>query len=444
MEKYSEEIQLRSPEKIYHNKKQSYIRRWFFGLLLLLAIAMFLPWTQNVRAKGRVTTLKPDQRPQELNTIIPGRVVKWYVKEGDRVKTGDTLLQLGEIKDDYLDPLLADRTRGIINTKRSAVNYYRSKAGTAGSQIDALSSGRNVKLSQVAIKTNQAQLKLRADSADAAAALNEYNIAVLQYERQKKMYNEGLVSLTQLEQRNQAMQAALAKKVNTENKLANTRQDLIILNAEISVLQQDFLEKAAKAQGDGLQSLSQAATGEGEIIKLENQETNYRMRNNMYFIIAPQAGQIVQLKKAGIGETLKENEIIGSLVPETANRAVEIFVRPIDVPLISMGQKIRFVFDGFPAIVFSGWPGASYGTFGGFVSAIENTAGEDGKFRLLVSEDTTYKKWPVQLKIGTGAKAIALLKDVPVWYELWRNINGFPPDYYTPVQQKPAIKNKTK
>ena len=44
---------------------------------------MFLPWTQNIRAKGQVTTLKQEQRPQQINTIIAGRVEKWWVKEGE-------------------------------------------------------------------------------------------------------------------------------------------------------------------------------------------------------------------------------------------------------------------------------------------------------------------------------------------------------------------------
>lgn len=440
MEAYNSPIMLNAPGKIYRSNKEAHIRRWLLVFLVITAIVMFLPWTQNVRAKGRVTALKPDQRPQQLNTQIPGRVVKWYVKEGDEVKAGDTLLQLSEIKEDYLDPQLADRTRGMINAKRSAVDYYRNKATTAGSQISALSAGRDLKMNQLQMKIGQTQFKLRADSADAAAAQNDFRIAQLQYDRQKKMYDEGLVSLTQLEQRNQALQGAMAKKVNAENKLANTRQDLLILNTEISAVQQDYFEKTSKAQGDGFQSLSQAATGEGEVLKLENQETNYRIRNGMYFILAPQSGQIVQLKKAGLGEILKDGEHIGYLVPSAADRAVEIFVRPIDVPLIGVGQKIRFVFDGFPAIVFSGWPGASYGTFGGVVTAVENTADEQGKFRLLVAEDTTVKKWPEQLKIGTGARAIALLKEVPVWYELWRNINGFPPDYYQPAAKTTPVK----
>lgn len=436
MEQLYKQLQLNAPSKVFHSAKRNHIRKWFLFFIILLLTLLFLPWTQNIRVRGKVTALKPAQRPQQLNTLIPGRVVKWHVKEGDIVKAGDTILQIAEIKAEYLDPQLVGRTQEMITAKKSAVELYRSKAGTAGTQMNALSAGRDYKLSQLQLKNGQLQMKLRADSAETAAATNDYNIARLQYDRQKKMYDDGLVSLTQLEQRNQAMQSALAKKVMAENKLANTRQDMLIVNAEISGVQQDFLEKASKAQGEGFQSLSQAATGESEIAKLQNQETSYRIRNGMYYIIAPQNGQIVQLKKAGIGEVVKESEEIGWLVPDVADRAVEMFVRPIDMPLLNKGQKVRFVFDGYPAIIFSGWPGASYGTFSGVVVAMENTVNEEGHFRVLVAEDSTVKKWPAQLRIGTGAQAIALLKDVPVWYELWRNINGFPPDYYRPSTTK--------
>jgi hypothetical protein len=91
---------------------------------------------------------------------------------------------------------------------------------------------------------------------------------------------------------------------------------------------------------------------------------------------------------------------------------------------------VRFMFDGFPAIVFSGWPNTSYGTFGGKVVAVESSVSNNGRFRILITEDPDEKPWPRELKMGTGAQGMALLKDVPIWYELWRNINGFPPDYY--------------
>jgi len=151
----------------------------------------------------------------------------------------------------------------------------------------------------------------------------------------------------------------------------------------------------------------------------------------MHFITAPQNGQITKAKKAGIGEIIKEGEMIIEMVPDKVDYAVELFFSPMDLPLIERGQRVQFLFDGFPAIVFSGWPASSYGTFSGKITAVENTVSQNGKFRVLVVEDSTVaKKWPAQLKIGTGAQGFALLKNVPIWYELWRNINGFPPDYY--------------
>jgi hypothetical protein len=151
----------------------------------------------------------------------------------------------------------------------------------------------------------------------------------------------------------------------------------------------------------------------------------------MYVITAPQDGQVVQVKKSGIGEIIKDGESIGTVVPAgLSNFAVEVFVRPVDLPLIDRGQKVRLIFDGFPTIVFTGWPEGSYGTFGGEIVAFENTISENGMFRVLVTPDRDDKPWPRQIKVGSGAKSIVLLKNVSIWYELWRNINGFPPDYY--------------
>ena len=276
-------------------------------------------------------------------------------------------------------------------------------------------------------------MKLQSDSMDLMAANNDFRIADIQFKRQKALYDSGLVSLTQLEQRNQAYQNAMAKRVSAENKLAAARQDLTIARIEMNSVEQEYTEKISKAQGDQFQSLSQIATGQSDIAKLQNQYTNYSIRSGLYYITAPQSGQVTKAKKAGIGEIVKEGEMLAEIVPDKMQYAVELFISPVDLPLISRGQKVNFLFDGFPAIVFSGWPGASSGTFAGKIMAVENAVSANGKFRVLVAENPHEKPWPHQLKVGAGANGIALLKTVPVWYELWRNINGFPPDYYTPA-----------
>ncbi len=403
-------------------------------------IVMFLPWTQNIRSTGSITTLRQEQRPQQINTIIPGKLVKWHVAEGDYVQAGDTILQLAEIKDEYLDPELLQRTKEQLAAKQQTISYYQNKADATGSQIKAMGEAVVLKMQQLQNKLQQLDLAVNSQQNELAAAENDLGIANKQYARQKLMYDSGLVSLTQLEQRNQYYQNSLAKKIAAENKLAYTRQEINNTKIEINAIQQEYNEKMAKARGEQFQSLSEATTGAGEVAKLQNQVTNYSIRNGLYTITAPQSGQVNKAMKAGIGEIVKEGEMIVQIIPDKAEHAVEIFVRPVDLPLIHKGQKVRFMFDGFPAIVFSGWPEGSFGTFGGKVSAVETAVSSNGKFRVLVTEDPADTPWPKQLSIGTGAMGMALLKDVPIWYELWRNINGFPPDYYELSNEKTVQK----
>ncbi len=427
-------------EHIYLHGKKSKVRFWTYTILIALLVFLFLPWTQTIRAKGSVISLRQEQRPQEINTIIGGRIAKWHVKEGDFVKAGDTLVQLTEIKDSYLDPELLARTQEQIEAKQQGMDYYRSKAGATGTQITALESGLQLKLSQLENKVRQLQVKLEADSMEAVAANNDFRISLQQYNRQRQMFDSGLVSLTQLEQRNQTYQNSMAKRISAENKYIATRQELGIVRLEMSATRQEYAEKMAKAEGDRFQAMSEIATGEGEVAKLQNQYSSYSIRNGMYFIMAPQDGQIVQAKKAGIGEIVKEGEMLVNIVPDNIQYAVEMFVRPVDLPLVQQGQRVMFLFDGFPAIVFSGWPQASSGTFRGKVVAVEKNVSPNGRFRVLVAEDPKQKPWPKELKMGTGANGLALLNDVPVWYEIWRNVNSFPPDYYSLEGEEPKAK----
>ncbi len=268
----------------------------------------------------------------------------------------------------------------------------------------------------------------------------ELKIARDQYARQKELYDSGLKSLTELEQRKQALQNAEAKKLVAENKYSNAGNDLLNARLEVEQIERDYNEKIAKLSSDRFAVLSDISSGEADVAKLKNQFSNYAIRNSFYYVLAPQAGQITRTIAAGVGEVVKEGEMLVMIVPQKFQYAVEMYVRPVDLPLVAPQQQVRFQFDGWPSIVFSGWPNVSYGTFAGKVVAVDNSISPNGKFRVLVAEDPTQNKWPDVLRVGGGAKGILLLKDVPVWYELWRNFNGFPPDFYKLDQSETKAK----
>lgn len=418
----------KTSDRIYYK----YFNRFLLGFALFCFIVLFFPWTQNISGKGQVTTLKPDQRPQTIQSQIPGRIEKWYVQEGDFVQKGDTILEISEIKSDYFDPNLVQRTGEQIKAKSSSVNSYTEKVKALDRQISALYTERILKLEQAKNKLLQSKLKVKSDSIDLEAAKTNIDIAKRQYDRTLTLQNEGLKAVTDVEEKRLKLQETRAKLISQENKLLASQNEVINAEVEISSIDASYSDKISKAQSDKFTAESGQFDTEAQVSKLENAYSNYEMRNKLKYITAPQNGFINKAIKGGIGETFKEGERLVGIMPAQYDLAVETYVEPIDLPLLHIGEKVRVQFDGWPAIVFSGWPNVSYGTYGGVVVAIENFISENGKYRVLLAPDTEDNDWPEAIRVGSGAKTMALLDDVPVWFELWRQLNGFPPNYYQP------------
>ncbi|WP_310554777.1 biotin/lipoyl-binding protein [Flavobacterium sp.] len=403
------------------------------GLVSIIGILfLFLPWTQNISGSGSVTTLKPNQRPQTIQTVIAGKIEKWYVQEGDFVKKGDTILFISEIKEDYFDPNLVENTKNQVDAKKMSVQSYESKVKTLSSQIGAIENERVLKLQQAKNKIKQAIFKVKSDSMDLVAVRTQLKIANTQFDRAVQLNKEGLKPLTDVEEKRLKLQEVDAKIITQENKLLTSKNEFINAKVEINRISAEYSEKSSKAESDQFTARSNQYDTKAQVNKLENQYANYSIRNGMYYIKAPQDGYVNRALQSGLGENIKEGTAIVSIMPSEYDIAVESFVDPIDLPLISKGEKVRVWFDGWPTIIFSGWPDMSYGTFGGEIVAIENFISENGKFRILIAPDKNEAKWPKQVSIGSGAQTIALLDNVPIWFEIWRTLNGFPPNYYKP------------
>lgn len=406
------------------------LNRIILSLCLILIIVLFLPWTQNISGSGAITTLKPNQRPQMVNSAIAGRIEKWYVQEGDYVKKGDTILFISEIKEDYFDPNLVQNTEKQVNAKKMALQSYGGKISALNAQIGALEGEKSLKHQQAKNKVRQSLLKIKSDSMDLEAVKTQLKIANTQFERAVQLNKEGLKPLTDVEEKRMKQQEVQAKLLTQENKLLTGKNELINARLEIERLSAEYAEKISKSSSDKYTALSNQFDAEAQVSKLENQYANYSIRNGMYYIKAPQDGYINRALQSGLGETIKEGAPIVSIMPAVYDLAVETYVKPVDLTLLKKGEKIRVWFDGWPTIVFSGWPDMSYGTFGGKIVAIENFISPNGKYRVLIAPDKAEDPWPKQLSIGSGAQTIALLETVPIWFEVWRTLNGFPPNYY--------------
>jgi multidrug resistance efflux pump len=390
------------------------LAKWILGIFVLFFVILFLPWQQNIRGSGKVTALSPSNRPQTIETTIAGRIQVWKIKEGQFVNRLDTIAIISEVKEKYFDPQMLSRLQQVITAKEQSLQSKEQKAKALQRQVNALEDGlRN--------KRDQAKAKLEAERV-------RFNNFKNQYERNQKLFEAGNIPLTKFQ--------------DIEYKYQSSEADFVNAEIEIERVQAEYLDKINKAESDLNNTLAEQFDTQADIAKMRNELSNMEIRAQQYFILAPQAGFVVKATQAGIGETIKEGDAVCTIMPQSTDVAVEMHVKAMDVPLISKGRRVRIEFDGFPALQFSGWPSISVGTFGGTVEVIDYVNTKPGEFRILVIPDQKDVAWPKQVRVGSGIKGWVMLDDVSVWYELWRQLNGFPPSLYAEPEMEESNKKK--
>ncbi|TWR29971.1 HlyD family efflux transporter periplasmic adaptor subunit [Mucilaginibacter pallidiroseus] len=438
-----EQFSTLSNERLIEAKGQKMLGRIALVFLGLFILILFLPWRQTIPGRGTVTALRPEDRPQTVQNQIGGRIERWSVREGQEVKKGDTILVISETSQSYFDPELPQRLKEQLDAKRGSEAAAVQKIEATNAQMLAMTNGLRLQLRAAENKVKQSRNYVQIDSADLVAIEKFYETSKSRLARYEAGYRNGLFSLTDIETRRLKLQEDRAKVVSQENKLNNSKQNLLNAIIDLDNIRAKYQEALAKAQSDLGSAVSSRASVRGEIAKLRNDISNINVRRGLYVVRAPQDGFVVKTLKAGIGENIKEGESVATLQPKSPLVAVELYVSAMDVPLILDTSDVRLQFEGWPSVQFSGWPSVAVGTFGGKISAIDRVSSSGGKYRLLVKEHRQFAEkdepWPKQLRQGSGVYGRIILRSVPIWYEIWRQLNGFPPS----LDKEPTTESKT-
>jgi len=300
------------------------------GVVTAVAFLLFTPWVQTTAGFGTVTALNPNDRLQEINALVPGRIQQWFVQDGSQVKVGDPIVQVADVDPQLLQRLEAERQQVIAKLNAA----------------------------ETAVET--AQIDLR---------------------RMRELFDEGLAARREYEQ-------ARIRVEELRSKVAEAAAELTRADVNLS-------------------------------------------RQSVQMVRAPRDGVILRVFAGDAATFVKAGDVVATFVPDNADRAVELFIDGRDVALVREGAKVRLQFEGWPVVQFSGWPSVAIGTFGGVVTAIDPSAQSNGRFRVLVSEDMDDEnRWPDRrfVRFGSKARGWILLNEVSVGYELWRQLNNFPPE----------------
>lgn len=393
---------------------------WLGVLFLAAVIGLPLsPWQQAASGLGKVVAFAPVDREQIFEAPVKGRIVEWFVVEGQHVKAGDKIVELEDIDPNYVERLEANRDAAMarVSAAGEQADAYRDQAVT-------LARAAETTVEAARLEVKMAEQKLQAVQETFAAEKTNFETSKLNVERVEQLYSEGLSSKRDLE---------LAELNIAKSKAEMNKAQASVTEAESAVLAKKamLLQKGAEAQAKVASSKAQAQKAASDVAKAQEEATKIEVdlaRQSSRIVTAPRDGTILRINGSQGAKTVKEGEQLGVLVPDTGSRAVELFVDGNDAPLITPGREVRLQFEGWPAVQFVGWPSVAVGTFGGKVALVDALGRENGRFRIVVLPDENEQEWPDAryLRQGIKAKGWVLLNEVSLGYELWRQFNGFP------------------
>jgi multidrug resistance efflux pump len=390
-------------------------------MMLASAIALvFTPWQQSVSGTGKVSALTPVERTQFLAAPVEGRVLKWHVTEGSKVKTGQLVVELTDNDPQIVDRIRAERA-AVEERRLNAEGRVRAHEDRLGRLEESRTNGMSAAQNRVQMandRITQAVQALTATEARLEAA--RFNI-----NRQRDLVRIGTTSQRNVELAQMDFATAEAEVSRAKAALNAARSEKLAMDDDLLKIRSD-----ADAAIEGERATLNSARAEIANIRAELQRIDTRLaRQQTLTITAPRDGTIVRLLAQPNSELLKGGDPVAMFVPDAYEPTVELYLSGVDMPLVQPGDPVRIQFNGWPAIQFVGWPSVAVGTFGGRVSLVDATETKGGDFRILVVPDPKDDPWPSAnyLRQGVQAKGWVLLKNVPLGWELWRRFNGFPP-----------------
>ena len=407
-------------------------------LILVVALALTItPWQQNVTGSGRVMAFSPEERQQNIEAPVDGRIARWHVVEGSSVKKGDPIVELTDNDRAIIERLTQERDQ-MTGTEVAAVRRVK----TIEDRIRALELSQKTGVSAAKARVQMSIDRIGAAQQSLEAAKAALMTARMQQERQSNLAKKGLTSTRNVELAELDYTQKVADVERATNSLNAAKSEKLSLDSELLRTDADAGSRIDEAWGAHASAESDVAKSRAEVTKVEVRLA----RQNTQRVMAPVDGKIFRVVARQNGELLKAGDQIAILVPNTTHDVVELWMDGNDVPLISEGRPVRLQFEGWPALQFAGWPSIAVGTFGGHVQLVDSTDNGAGKFRVLIKPDPHDEPWPTKtyLRQGVRANGWVLLNQVPLGFELWRQFNGFPPiiSMAEPGSAKDASKDK--
>ncbi len=438
---------------------------WFFGteelldalpkvwtrslLYVLLGVAVIvLPWTMLAKvdeagsARGRI---EPLGATQKLDSQASGSVTAVKVKEGDKVKAGQVLVELesnvlhtdlnqtqakleGQLNQHTQLNLLKNQVQLTIHTQEQQNQAQQleklAQLKQVQAQIDTLKNAYNIQKEEKVAKINQVRQTIDSSKANYELALVRLQGAEEKVPRYKKAFNDGAIPQDRFLEIQQSVKEGYQSLKQAQSEVSRSESSLLeeqsnyhrtidqassdIQQAQLRLLEQQRSSDISMHTGElavlktqeQLKDLqSQLTTLQSQIVQTRSQIASLNLQLQQRVVRSPIDGVIFELPIQKPGAVVQSGQRIAQIAP--ANTA---FILKAQMP----NQHSGFLKIGMPVkIKFDAYPFQDYGIVPGQVSWIS----PDSKVQQTSSGNIETFEMNIALKqpyIESGNKRISL------------------------------------
>lgn len=256
-------------------------------LIIVVAVALTItPWQQNVGGSGRVMAFSPEERQQNIEAPVDGRIARWHVVEGSSVKKGDPIVELTDNDPAIIERLTQERDQ-MTSTEVAAVRRVK----TIEDRIRALELSQKTGVSAAKARVQMSIDRIGAAQQSLEAAKAALTTARMQQERQSSLAKKGLTSTRNVELAELDYTQKVADVERATNSLNAAKSEKLSLDSELLRTDADAGSRIDEAWGAHASAESDVAKSRAEVTKVEVRLA----RQNTQRVMAPVDGKIFRV-----------------------------------------------------------------------------------------------------------------------------------------------------
>jgi HlyD family type I secretion membrane fusion protein len=329
------------------------------GLLPIVAWIATAPLASAVLAPGFV---KVDLDRKPVQHAEGGIVREVKVRDGQRVAQGEALLVLGDVAVDADVNRLTHR----VLAERAGIARLEAEQGAARSlefpnevaraaESDArlseqlakeralFTARRDSVASQGALLRSQREkiaqeiVALGAQIQQAQASLRHQRSDL---ERNRQLLKDGFIADTRILQLEATVADYGIKLEERRSELARAEQRMVDTELRLRSLEAEYRQQAS----------DQLKVASLRLSEIQQELRKALDASQRQVIVAPVAGEVMNLRFTGVGSVVSPREPIADIVPANPRLVVEAQIRPEDVSRVRQGQPAQVRFPAFNAL----------------------------------------------------------------------------------------------